>query len=478
MASPAFARDVAPGGEELGKVVQGEGEAFIKQGRSDGLSIAVVRDGKTTFYNFGTVSREKPAVPTEHTVYEIASVTKTFGSLLLAQAIVEDKARSEDDVRKYLPGDYPALQKDGRPVRLIDLVTTTSGLPDNLPDFSAIAKGTDPSLLPFKLMQTLSGYSTDALLKDLHEVTPTTVPGTERRHSNVAAELVGVTVARLDGGTFEKALSRRIEQPLGMQSGVAPARQSLLAVGYDNAGRVMPNFNAPFALAAGGLRYSAADMARYVGAQLKTTDSAIALTHQVAWGTPGERAMGYSWSIGATVDGEPRLYQTGGTFGYSSAVVLYPESHYGIVLLSNRGDGITQGELMAMSDRIMRRVWGESPALTMLKAQLKERSYAQLDAAMAETKKRYPRMQLSEDDVNMGGYALLHDGHASDAIAMFTFNTRQHPASANAYDSLGEAQRASGDKTASIASYRRALALNPGSDNARKMLAELGAVAE
>lgn len=472
---PVQARDVTPGAEDMAAVVRSEGQAFVDKKLTDGLSIAIVRDGQTTFYNFGTVSRDTPKAPDQNTVYEIGSISKTFGSLLLAQAIDEGKIKPGDDVRLYLPGSYPNLVKDGHPLRLIDLVTTTSALPDNLPAFANLIKGDDASRRPFQIADGLATYSTEVLLKDLHGVTLSGVPGTMRAHSNVGAQLVGVAVAHIRKTSYEQALSKYIEQPLGMHSGVALPHGAPQATGYDEHGAVMPYLTAPVIVAAGGLRYSPADMARYIGMQLDPKNSAVARTHELAWGTIGEGAMGYNWNVDRTVDGEPRMITSGGTFGFSSLVDLYPASRYGIVFLTNRGGGNTQGELAALSERIVRRTWGESPALALFRQQLDKRGFDHIDDAMAATLVRYPRIHLSEGDINLWGYRLLSEGKTRDAVAMFAFNTRRHPKSGNAFDSLGEAQRAAGDKAPSIASYRQSLALDPSNDHARKQLAEMGA---
>lgn len=105
--------------ERLDQAARKEGQAFIDGGNADGLSIAVVKDGKTFFYDFGSTERGKAKPPTADTVYEIGSISKTFGSLLLAQAVLEHKAQLGDDMRRYLPaGEYPGLAYQGRPVTL------------------------------------------------------------------------------------------------------------------------------------------------------------------------------------------------------------------------------------------------------------------------------------------------------------------------------------------------------------------------
>ena len=80
-----------------------------------------------------------------------------------------------------------------------------------------------------------------------------------------------------------------------------------------------------------------------------------------------------------------------------------------------------------------------------------------------------------ETEINRLGYRYLRDGHSSDAIAVFQLNVALFPTSANTYDSLGEGYMVHGDTALAIANYRRSLALEPGNDNARRMLRTMGA---
>jgi tetratricopeptide (TPR) repeat protein len=55
-------------------------------------------------------------------------------------------------------------------------------------------------------------------------------------------------------------------------------------------------------------------------------------------------------------------------------------------------------------------------------------------------------------------------------------NTEVFTASANAYDSLGEAYAAAGQRELAIASYQKSLALDPRNANAVDQLKKLGAI--
>jgi serine-type D-Ala-D-Ala carboxypeptidase/endopeptidase len=344
----------------LDSVVQREGEAFIKNGKADGLSIAIVQNGQTKYFNFGTVVRGGAKLPTQDTVYEIGSISKTFGSLLLAHAVVEKKVGASDDIRRYLPGTYANLQYQGTPIALSDLVATTSALPDNLPDFMPLLAKLGPAQAPAAIMNMLEHYSTGKLLQDLHNVQLSYKPGTEPAHSNVAPELLGVILEKVYGRGYQDLLATYIEKPAGMQSGIAKNRLSQMAHGYMVGDKAMPLISTlDFILPAGGLRYSASDMSKYVALQLNESDPAVALTHQVLWGDPGKEAIGFNWTITHSSGGKTRLSHSGGTFGFSSFVDLYPAAHYGIVLLANRSGSTTQDELEMLSDQIAHQVWGK-----------------------------------------------------------------------------------------------------------------------
>src|SRR5258708_5940912 len=88
--APAIAAEAVPTAVPDAATMDGTferlGAQFIKDGRTDGMSIAVVKDGKAHFYNFGSATRAKPQLPTQRSVYEIGSISKVFTSLVLAHA--------------------------------------------------------------------------------------------------------------------------------------------------------------------------------------------------------------------------------------------------------------------------------------------------------------------------------------------------------------------------------------------------------
>jgi tetratricopeptide (TPR) repeat protein len=85
----------------------------------------------------------------------------------------------------------------------------------------------------------------------------------------------------------------------------------------------------------------------------------------------------------------------------------------------------------------------------------------------------------NEGDLNAYGYNLLALGQNDKAIEVFMLNTSKYPASANAFDSLGEGYATKGDKSNAIKSFKKALTLNPPAAtkaNSEKYLKQLGAM--
>jgi Tfp pilus assembly protein PilF len=82
---------------------------------------------------------------------------------------------------------------------------------------------------------------------------------------------------------------------------------------------------------------------------------------------------------------------------------------------------------------------------------------------------------VAESLLNNVGYILLNAGKVAEAVVAFRLNVETYPVSFNAYDSLGEAYLASGDRAQARANYEKSLELNPENANAKAKLAELRA---
>ncbi len=79
-----------------------------------------------------------------------------------------------------------------------------------------------------------------------------------------------------------------------------------------------------------------------------------------------------------------------------------------------------------------------------------------------------------EARVNNIGYHFLGDNQPERACALFELNTELFPASANAWDSLAEANLRLGDEELAVLCYQQSLELNPDNQGAKAALERLG----
>jgi hypothetical protein len=80
-----------------------------------------------------------------------------------------------------------------------------------------------------------------------------------------------------------------------------------------------------------------------------------------------------------------------------------------------------------------------------------------------------------QNDLHQAGYAFLNRDKHHEALAVFALWTTLYPDEANAYDSLGEAYLALKDTEKAVASYERALQLDPAFTSAAEALNRLKA---
>ena len=326
---------------------------FMNDPRSVGLSVGVLQGDAARSHHFGSVSKERRALPDDRTIYPIASLTKTFAGTLLAQAQLEGKLKLDDDIRNYLDGDYPNLTFGQEPIRIHHLVNHVSGLPRLLPDKPEASPAfQSPIPYPERLRTLVASITRADFYAGLHRVKLTAPPGTHFQYSNAAAQLAGHILERLYGGDFETLVRRQIAAPLGMHdtfiNPTAQQRQRLVN-GYDEHGTLQPYFPVQ-TQAAGALKSTLADMLAYARWHLAEQDPAVRLAHQPT-DRDGTYTAGLNWQI-VSKDKRRVLFQDGSHPGFACLLVLHPESDIAVVLLSNEIDSGTMERLRVLANGI------------------------------------------------------------------------------------------------------------------------------
>ncbi len=324
--------------------------AWMLKNDGIGLSIGVYDNGQRRFYNYGTTQIDGNAVPTKDTIYDIGPIGKTMTGQLLARAVVEGRVTLEDEVTKFLGGEYKNLAHEGQRIQLKHLASTTSQLVDNIPDQTQIRK-VDGEPLAVTRMRVYSNYSSKEFLRQLERVGLPRPPGERPGASNVSTMLLGIVLEKIHGEPFEDIIAREIEKPLRMGSGTNPPAK-LLARGYTRDNEPLPPYGATSQYAVNSLRYSADDLLRYASWQMVERDASVKLAHQPLWSTPDGRSfVGFFWIVGESPHGR-RLQFSGTTFGFASFADLYPDAKLAVVLLSNKNTEGAQASLRALSANI------------------------------------------------------------------------------------------------------------------------------
>jgi len=309
----------------------------VEEKRSVGMAVCVVTPGRKRFITWGRerLSDDRPV--TSETVFEIGSITKVFTALLLAHMARRGEVGLDDPVSRHLPRDFKVPLRDGVEITLADLATHTSGLPrwpllssDSQPSQAAIDRAARISLQDFK-----------AWLATVH--LPQNPPAAGAWwYSNVGYALLGLALAHRAGRPYEALLRARVLDPIGLgDTTFSPtaAMASRLAEGHDPDLKPLPPFDAGIFMAAGALRSTPHDLARFAAAILPGSASPIArdgerllaVRREARW-LGGKQALG--WEV-LDAPGGGFVSKDGVTFGQTASLVFDPDRRVAVIALSN-----------------------------------------------------------------------------------------------------------------------------------------------
>ena len=319
----------------------------LRRNEVAGAAVVVVQAGRIVFakgYGLADVAAGTPVSPQE-TLFRLGSVSKLFTWEAVMQQVDQGRIDLDRDINPYL--DFPVVGLGGRPITMRHLMTHTAGFEDR-----------------FQGLWTADGASAAQLRDYLAKNMPARIfaPGSVPAYSNYGAALAGHIVERVSGEPFADYVERHITGPLGMrhttaQQPLSSALAPQMARGYERAGGAARPFEY-MRTPAGGVSGSAADMGRFMVAQLRggTLDgtrilsaarTAQMLTPQTGWPVDGN-ALTLGWL--SMVESGPRtLGHDGATLYFQSVLNLYPDSDAGLfVALNSRGRraGATLGRIV------------------------------------------------------------------------------------------------------------------------------------
>ncbi|WP_313244228.1 serine hydrolase domain-containing protein [Stenotrophomonas rhizophila] len=340
---------------------------LIEQPLLHSTSIGVVYRGQAFIRHHGDMEAGKPGPPTDATLYEIGSLSKTLAGTLMANAVLEHKVGLDDDVRMYLQGDYPNLQYKGEPLRVRNLLSHTSGLPNMLPARAntVLADFTDHRT-PGQLNAVYAHYGQADFLRDLHTVEIGGMPGKEYAYSSAGTELVAHILEVVYKRDYETLLRNVLDDSAGM-TGVRirldGAEAARLAVGYhsDNPMPTTPMPQLPWG-ASGNVKATVPEMVKYLKFQL-AAGPVVAESHRALVKFDPEFSVGYFWNI-VSSDALKGVYYAhhGGVPRSQCYIYIVPRYDLGIFVITNQSGDDTAHAMEAAIDTLVERIAGREKA--------------------------------------------------------------------------------------------------------------------
>jgi CubicO group peptidase (beta-lactamase class C family) len=269
------------------------------------------------------------------TVFEIASVTKVFTALLLADMVEKNEVVLSDTASKYLTAAAIKLpERNGHLITLLDLATHTSGLPfmpADAPPFN------DPAA---------AKYSTGDLKRYLASYQLTRDIGSDWDYSNIGYWILSEALAARAGKDIKDLIHSRVFAPLRMPDTgfeLSPKMKENLAPGHDSAlqpapaAETIPIYSIMPAI---GLLYSTTnDLLAFLSECMGYEPSPLVPAMKVALSNrrlvqPGnEQALG--WNVYGKGDDQV-IFRDGSSFGYASVMAYDPKARVGVVVLTNQ----------------------------------------------------------------------------------------------------------------------------------------------
>lgn len=335
--------------------IQAQADSLLAQSDLDALSIGLIEKGEVNIIHRGKLLNGSR--PDDTSLYEIASLTKTFTGTLLASAISEELVSIDDDIRQYLEGDFPNLKYEDQPITFRHLATHTSGIPRMFPDQPGLFENADFDKLPFEINGFQEGYSKNEFMAALREVVLDTIPGINLAYSNAGANLTGYLLENIYAKPYQELLSEKILTPATMRHTSIvydEIDQENLVIGQSANKVPMPVRAQKEMNAEGGIFSSTEDMVKYMQFHLDQQNVIALLSQQPLWdGRYGDYEAGIFWQIFKDGQNPDRIFQNGGAYGTSSWMTLIPDTQTGIFVVTNLSGPTVHQLLSELVDNIL-----------------------------------------------------------------------------------------------------------------------------
>jgi len=313
-------------------------EAKMAEYRVPGVALGVLENGAVTIRGLGVTSVEDPLPVTAHTVFPIASISKTFAATAIMRLVEQGKIDLRAPVRTYLPDFRVQDEAVSRSVTIWNLLTHTSGWEGQV---AGPERGED----------TLRNFV--STLGDLMQLAP---PGAAWSYNNAGFSVAGRVIEVVTGSSINRAIRDLVFAPLGLTHAGTTAGEFItqrFAVGHGVRGDGPPTLQRPFSpstsVTAGGVGLCMTDLLAYAkfhlgdgtassGERLLTRATLDEMRTPQLRKQSNDDDIGIAWHL-RTV-GPVHTAAHGGTLGgHILLLELVPERNLAIAILTNANSG-------------------------------------------------------------------------------------------------------------------------------------------
>ena len=301
------------------------------------IVVGIISPDGTQVSGYGNISNSNSTNVDGNTVFDIASISKTFVAIILADMVNQGLVNLNDPIDKYLAIDRITIPSyDGHKITLEHLATHTSGLPD----------------FPTGWIRNQS-YTTQQVYDFVSNTTLSSKPGTKANYSDIGMGILGHILSLRAGLSFDQLVQDRILNVLAMDSTGMRINSSGISVPEDIKSRYAKGHIAgkevnlefiPETIESAGAMYSTAnDLLKYLSANIgliqTKIDDSIQETHLIrhSFGQSSDNKslkdyIGLGWTI-TTNFGKEVIWHTGSIDGYTSIIVFNPNKQIGLLIL-------------------------------------------------------------------------------------------------------------------------------------------------
>ena len=314
------------------------------------LSVGLIKHNKLfSYHNIGAIERGSPEKVNEHTVYQLASLSKTFTGIIAKELIAEGKLDVNASITDYLPTSLNEATIDKlKPITVRNLLQHKSGLPRD----AKYAKR------PWKFLDgpMVGGFSEVALLQDLEELELLRNPGIRMEYSNLGFGVMGYIMERTSGIQLPELYDKYLEGKYAMNRttmDLEEAKRFGMATPYMKWWRAIKTspWEMGYLRSGGGLCSSVADLSKMLLLQMgayqafrqnpQVVPALVLSDDKTSWGRSGFPYYGYgimefNKSIDTTM---VHIGHGGDVDGFGSIYIFFPKQEVGIVMLTSSGGG-------------------------------------------------------------------------------------------------------------------------------------------